>query len=214
MRLLVVEDHRPTLDAIVTVIQERRSSWSLSSACSIAEALQLIAGAQARFDVALVDMHLEAALSSAAGSGGTRCIAVLEALVAQGTPALVLTNSNERSDFIDAIHAGARGYLLKHARPDRILEAVEAVARGESPLASEMATYLLPQREDATVRLTPREQDVLLAISRGLTYSECAEALRLKLGTVQGYVKTIYAKLDVTNKAEASAWAQRRGLLG
>ncbi len=201
-RVLVLEDHEGTREGLVRALSER-TAFVVIGVATPAAALDL-----ARKDsiaVALVDLRL----------GRERGCDAIRELVARGVPCVALTVVNDEAEVLGALRAGARGYLLKSDPIERLVTAIDEALRGDVPVSSAVAGHLVRaiQPVDLPVPLTPRERDVLLALARGLTYAECARLLEVSTGTVQSYVKTLYAKLDVTSKTEACAWAMRHGLV-
>jgi DNA-binding NarL/FixJ family response regulator len=136
---------------------------------------------------------------------------------------LMLTMLDDRSVFA-AMRAGARGYLLKGAEGEETLRAIRAVANGETIFSPGVAEQVLqyftagppsgPDQEALFPELTPREQEILELLARGLTNQEIADRLVLSPKTVRNQVSTIYSKLQVANRAEAIIKAREAGLGG
>jgi DNA-binding NarL/FixJ family response regulator len=139
---------------------------------------------------------------------------------------VVLTVFEDPDAIVEAICAGADGYLLKNARARALLEAVRAVADGGAPLSSTVARKMLdvvrvlaptrsaPARSaPSRLDLTEREQQVLRALVDGLSYKQTGDALGISLGTVRSHVTAIYGKLQVHNVAEAVNRAMRKRLV-
>lgn len=136
---------------------------------------------------------------------------------------VVLTAHGERSMALEALQAGASGYLLK-GNPQELPHAIRTAASGGSVIAPAIARFLLdqvrvlqdplepPEPEHIRDILTKRETEVLSLLAKGLTYDDAARVLGISLGTVQSHVKSLYRKLEVSSKAEAAAEAVRRGL--
>jgi len=171
--------------------------------------------AQGGVDVVVVDLQLP----DLPGAELTREIARMDP-----APAIVvLTAHGERATALQALQAGASGYLLKGC-PDELPKAVQVAASGGSHIAPAIARYLLdeirglkeapPPGDHGDVRndLTKRETEVLSLLAKGLTYEDAARVLGISLGTIQSHVKSLYRKLEVSSKAEAAAEAVRRGL--
>jgi DNA-binding NarL/FixJ family response regulator len=128
---------------------------------------------------------------------------------------LVLTMFDEDESVFQAMRAGARGYLLKGADQEDIVRAVQAVARGESPLAPKAAHAVLSARAEArpaTVELTDREREVLELVARGRNNTEIARELFISGKTVRNHVSNVFAKLQVTDRAQAIVRAREAGL--
>jgi DNA-binding NarL/FixJ family response regulator len=137
---------------------------------------------------------------------------------------VVLTVFEDPAAIVEAVSAGADGYLLKKARAREVLDGIRAVADGGSPLTPDVARTILdlvktlkptaasgpaPSRFD----LTEREQEVLRALVNGLTYKETADRLGISLGTVRTHILAIYRKLQVHSAAEAVSRAVRQRLV-
>ncbi|MFM2410947.1 MAG: hypothetical protein RL481_1775 [Pseudomonadota bacterium] len=134
---------------------------------------------------------------------------------------LVVTMFAEHHKVIDAIKAGARGYVLKDQRLQMCVSAIREVRQGGSPISPIIARLLLkelrfPNRselEPLAEPLTEREMETLHLLARGYTDGECGELLGISPHTVGTYVKNIYRKLEVRSRAEAVFEATNRGLL-
>ncbi len=132
---------------------------------------------------------------------------------------LMMTMLHDRASTLASFEAGAHGYLLKDSPPERIVAAIREAVQGESPISPSVAKHLLHafQRDTALpadgTALTPREQDVLHMLSRGLSYAEAASALSLSIHTFRDHIKAIYRKLDVNSKTEAIFEARQSGLI-
>jgi DNA-binding NarL/FixJ family response regulator len=131
-----------------------------------------------------------------------------------GSHVLVLTTYETDREVLDAIDAGATGYLLKDAPRDELFRAVRAAARGEAVLSPSVATRLVSQvREPLREPLSQRELDVLKLVARGTTNREAASRLYISEATVKTHLLHIYSKLGVNDRAAAVAEAFDRGLL-
>jgi DNA-binding NarL/FixJ family response regulator len=129
---------------------------------------------------------------------------------------LVLTTYDSDTDVVPAIEAGATGYLLKDSPRDELFRAVRAASRGESVLASSVATRLMSQLRTpapSAEALSDRELEVLSLIAQGETNRGAAARLFISEATVKTHLLHIYAKLDVNDRAAAVATAFERGLL-
>ena len=136
---------------------------------------------------------------------------------------LVLTGSGEEHDVVDAIMAGACGYLLKDATGDEIVEAVRAAAAGQSVIDRSVAGRLLAQvggqTDDAGpgdaigAVLTERELDVLKLVAVGKENNQIAQALFISPKTVQNHISSILAKLQLQNRIQAAVHAVRGGIV-
>jgi DNA-binding NarL/FixJ family response regulator len=139
------------------------------------------------------------------------------------TAVLVVTVSTGEADVVEALEAGAAGYLLKDSEPAEIVRAVEAAMSGDAPLSPRVARLVVQRARmtpgggasAATVavdRLTDRERDVLRLLAGGLDNREIAQTLFLSPTTVKRHVSSIVVKLGVSNRVQAAIWAVRAGL--
>ena len=137
---------------------------------------------------------------------------------------VVLTVFEEPTAILEAVCAGADGYLLKKARARELIDGIQAVAEGGSPLTSNVARKVLELlralgapasggQPVGRLDLTGREQDVLRALVDGLSYKQAADHLGISLGTVRSHITSIYRKLQVHNVAEAVSRALRQRLV-
>jgi DNA-binding NarL/FixJ family response regulator len=134
---------------------------------------------------------------------------------------VVTTIYSDDTHLFDAIAAGAKGYLLKDQDSEALAHHLKRIDRGEPPISPSIARRMLdyfrvnpPTSEDqiSEVALTPRETEVLRLIGRGLRVAEASNVLGISSHTVADYVKSIYAKLNISSRAEAGLEAARRGL--
>jgi len=166
------------------------------------------------YDVLLCDLGLPD------GNGAT--LIRQEALTGRDTDILVITIFANQNKVLDAIRAGARGYLLKDERIEDCIEAIRNIRRGGSPISPIIARQLLGQiapLPSAAIAplaspLSEREYEVLNLLSRGFSNAECAEILTVTANTIGTHVKNIYRKLEVNSRAEALFEASSQGLLG
>jgi DNA-binding NarL/FixJ family response regulator len=166
------------------------------------------------YDVLLCDLGLP-------DGDGARLIRQ-EALTGRDTDILVITIFANQNKVLDAIRAGARGYLLKDERIEDCIEAIRNIRRGGSPISPIIARQLLGQiapdptdtRPPPASPLSEREYEVLNLLSRGFSNAECAEILTVSANTIGTHVKNIYRKLEVNSRAEALYEASIQGFLG
>ena len=128
---------------------------------------------------------------------------------------LVLTSFSDRERILDAVDAGAVGYLLKDAPPDELLRGIRAVARGESPLSPKAAQALLAARKERVEvqDLSPRETEVLILVAKGLANKQVAQQLGISEKTVKAHLVSVFQRIGVSDRTQAAVWAHRRGLL-
>jgi DNA-binding NarL/FixJ family response regulator len=188
----------------------------VGQAASGEEAIEMVL--DLRPDVVLMDLRLP-------GISGVEAIEQL-GLLAPATRVLVLTRS-EQNRVVEAIVAGASGYILKSAAPDAIIAAVIATAAGESVLSSQVAGKLLErirerdipvtadsQKAALAIRgaLTPRELEIFTRLASGESNQDIGRSLSLSTNTVSNHIASILAKLHLDNRIQAAVQAVRSGL--
>ncbi|MFC9294782.1 response regulator [Streptomyces sp. NPDC057011] len=132
-------------------------------------------------------------------------------------PAVVVITTFDLDEYVyGALRAGARGFLLKDTGPDLLAQAVRSASDGEALIAPSVTVRLLrafadlPAGRPAAQPVSPvtaREEQVLLAVARGLTNTEIADALRISLSTVKTHLASLMAKLGARNRVEIAMWA-------
>jgi DNA-binding NarL/FixJ family response regulator len=129
---------------------------------------------------------------------------------------VVITTFDLDEYVYGALRAGARGFLLKDAGPELLAQAVRSAADGEALIAPSVTVRLLrafadvPAGQPAAQPISPvtaREEEVLLAVARGLTNTEIADALHISLSTVKTHLASLMAKLGARNRVEIAMWA-------
>jgi DNA-binding NarL/FixJ family response regulator len=131
-----------------------------------------------------------------------------------GVKVVILTSFADRDQILDALDAGAAGYLLKDADPDELARGIRAAARGESPLAPRAATAVLQARRRSRpgAELTDREREVLTLVGEGLPNKLIARSLGISEKTVKTHVTRIFQAIGVTDRTQAALWVQRHGV--
>lgn len=149
-----------------------------------------------------------------------------------GVEVLIFTIFDEEEKVLEAIRAGAAGYLLKGATADKIVEAIKDVRAGGTVIQPSLARRLLrhfnpamprvptpptgipqAQAEEDTPALTDRESEILELIAKGLSNTEAGRVLGISAATIRTHLEHIYAKLEVTNRVEAVTEGIRKGLI-
>ncbi len=168
---------------------------------SAEEALQHLPTAKP--DVILMDINL-------GGMDGIECVRRLTVLMPQAQ-VLMLTVFEDPEQIFRALSAGASGYLLKRLPPKKLLEAIEEVLAGGSPMSASIARKVVqsfkttPARGDEAGDLSQRERSVLDGLAEGLAYKQIADQLGVSIHTVRNYIRRIYEKLHVRTRTEAVA---------
>lgn len=161
-----------------------------------------------RPDVVLMDINLPGML-------GTECVRRLKA-VAPDLPVLMLTVYDDSEQIFKSLMSGATGYLLKRTPKDKLLEAIREITSGGVPMSRQIARRVVqyfqevsqmeatPKRAPEVETLTDREGQVLALLAKGHAYKEIADLLNISFETVRSYVRTIYDKLHVHSRTEAT----------
>jgi DNA-binding NarL/FixJ family response regulator len=165
------------------------------------------------WDVVLMDIELP-------GMSGIECTRQIKA-EHPGVQVVMLTVFEDRANLLQAICAGADGYLLKKT-PAQLLEQLRAVVAGGSPLSAGVARAVIdvvrqveagPRAGASNVGFTPREREVLACLVQGMSYKGVAVLLDISIDTVRSHIRSIYRKLQVNNVAEAVGRTIRDRLL-
>jgi len=134
---------------------------------------------------------------------------------------LILSASGEQQDVLEAVKAGATGYLVKSASREELIEAVRRVARGDTVFTPGLAGLVLgeyrrllegPAEDPLAPKLTDRETEVLRLVAKGMSYKQIAERLFLSHRTVQNHVQNTLRKLQMHNRVELTRYAIEQGL--
>jgi DNA-binding NarL/FixJ family response regulator len=131
------------------------------------------------------------------------------------TRIVVLTSFSDRERILDALDAGAIGYLLKDAEPEELIQGIKAAARGESPLAPKAAGAVLQARVDSRPieELSAREREVLVLVGSGIPNKQIARRLGISEKTVKVHLTNVFRRIGVEDRTQAALWAERHGLL-
>jgi DNA-binding NarL/FixJ family response regulator len=129
---------------------------------------------------------------------------------------VILTSFSDREQILDALDAGAIGYLLKDAGPAELIDGVRAAARGESPLHPKAARELLTRRDAPPAAtapdLTAREREILALIAEGLPNKRIAMQLGISEKTVKAHLTSVFNSLGVSDRTQAALWAREHGI--
>lgn len=207
--ILVVDDHPIVREGMVAILESQADFNVVAEAGNGAEALELYKRHSP--NVVIMDLQMP----------GTDGVAGIQGIRAHDPDAkiVVLTAYDTDERILQAVQAGARGYLLKGAPRDDIFRAVRVVNLGGSLLEPAVAGKLLShvggimRGENKDDELTSRELDVLRLMSKGLRNKEIATELFITERTVKFHANSIYQKLDVNGRTEAVSRAIQRGLV-
>ncbi len=199
IRIVVVDDDQAVREGLKMLINGTPGFTCIDALGSGEEALEAIPLLQP--DVVLMDINLP-------GIDGIECILTLKA----PHPAIqfiMLTIFEDTDAVFNSLSAGASGYLLKQTTPARLLEAIQDVHRGGSPMTGEIARKVVQSFHNLSSninlihRLTKREEEILGLLARGYLYKEIAAKLFISVETVRTHIRNIYEKLQVRTRTEA-----------
>lgn len=206
IRIVVTDDHPVVRDGLVAILSTQSDFAVVGDAASGQATLDLARALQP--DIALLDLEMP-------DMDGVETLRQLHS-VAPTTRVIIFTAFDTDERILSAVRAGAQGYLLKGAPRNDIFQAIRVVFSGGSLLEPMIAQKLLRQvsREaPADTALTPREQDVLRLLARGLQNKEIAIELGITGRTTKFHVGSLLRKLGAGNRTEAVAIAAQRGLI-
>jgi RNA polymerase sigma factor (sigma-70 family) len=202
----IVEDNDKLRGTLARVLNRADGFHCASQYANAEDALKDLP--QARPDVVLMDINLP-------GMNGVECVRQLKTLIPE-IQVMMLTVYEDTENIFNALAAGASGYLLKRTTSKELLEAIQEVRRGGSPMSMHIARKVVQSFQksaaslQATENLSEREQQVLDLLSQGLIYKEIADKLAISYETVHTYIRRIYEKLQVRTRTEAVAKFLRR----
>ena len=209
-RVLLVDDHHLFRTGLRTQLEEAGVDVVGEAQTGAAALTEIRATAP---DVVVMDLNMP-------GISGIEAIRQI-AVVAPRTRVLVLTASDEDADVMEAIMAGACGYLLKDASITELLAGIRAAAAGESLVSPAIASKVLhrlretglePREETAPSQLSDREMQVLRLIASGQDNAQIAAELHISPKTVKNHISNILMKLQIENRIQAAVFAVRSGL--
>ena len=199
VRVAVLEDDPITRESLVALVDR---SADLSCIASWANAEDAIKDFDRHVpDVFLVDINLP-------GESGIAAVATLKAAHPE-MQVLMLTTYEDPDSIFDSLRSGASGYLLKRSAARELVPAIHEVLTGGAPMSPQIArkvvTYFHPaQRATPEMQsLTPREQEILGCLAKGLLYKEIADQLGISVSTVRAHLHAVYGKLQVQSRTEA-----------
>ncbi|HHJ15127.1 MAG TPA: response regulator transcription factor [Gammaproteobacteria bacterium] len=208
--LILVEDDADVRERLAQLIVQHDSFELLAAAGDVAEGLAALA--KHRPDILLTDLGLPD------GSG----IEIIKAIDEQNLDceAMVISGFQDEHRVFSALEAGAKAYILKHDKSQKITDAILNMMNGGAPISPVIARLMLRRfqaplqnEHDLPEALTPRQIDILKLVSQGFSSREIAEKLGIRYYTVTTHIKNIYNKLQVNSRTEALYEAGRLGLL-
>jgi DNA-binding NarL/FixJ family response regulator len=204
IRVLVADDHAVLRDGLALVLESVSDISVVAFAADGYEAVALTASHDP--DVVLMDLEMP----EVDGIEATRRICA----VSSRARVLILTSFSDRESILEALDAGAIGYLLKDAEPERVIAGIRSAACGESPLTPSIARTVLEERvrSSPTDELTKREREVLCLIAAGLSNKRLARRLGISEKTVKAHLTSVFRRIGVADRTQAAMWALRHGL--
>ena len=206
VRVMLVDDHTLFRRGLAELLQGRMGIEVVAATAGATEAARLTQ--ETRPDVLLLDLNLPP-------HGGLALLRTLQDYGWTG-PTLILTVSDSEDDLANALHAGARGYLLKDMEPEDVTDAILRAVRGETVVAPVMTMKLVEllqpgrqskTRENLLGQLTEREREILKHLAQGMSNKAIARALDISYDTVKLHVRHILSKLNFTSRVEAAVFA-------
>lgn len=211
IRVLLVDDHTLFRSGIKSLLSRNADFEVVGEAGDGLEGIKRAKSLQP--DVVLMDLHMP-------GIGGREAVKVLAEEVPECN-VLMLTVSEDADDLIEAIRAGARGYLLKNIDTEALLNAIRAAARGEAVVSAQMTGKLLTgvrsmgkdgaSTADEKEKLSPREREIIALLAKGVSNKEMARTLNVAESTVKIHVQNILKKLHLTSRVQAAVYAVEHG---
>jgi len=199
INIAVVEDVRGTRENLTELLRRSPGLNCVGAFASGEDALKKLPPLAP--DVVLMDINLP-------GMNGVQCTAQLKALLPK-TQFLMLTAYDNSDLIFESLRSGASGYLMKNTVPDEIIQAIEQVHAGGSPMSMSIARKVVSHFQEIKKpstefeQLTPREMEILSLLAKGFLYKEIADQLQISLHTVRGHVHLVYEKLHVQSRSEA-----------
>jgi DNA-binding NarL/FixJ family response regulator len=212
VRVLVADDQEIVRTGLAMILDAHPDIEVVAQAGDGRTAIAL--ARQLRPDVCLLDIRMP----DMNGIEATRALAGPD--VADPIAVVVITTFDLDEYVHGALKAGARGFLLKDAGPELLIQAIQAAAAGDALIAPTVTVRLLaafaesgvaPSLSQPITPLTTREEDVLVTVARGLTNTEIADELHITLSTVKTHLGALMAKLGARNRVELAMWAYETG---
>ena len=205
IRVAIVDDHAVVRQGLAQLLSSEDDIEIVGTATNGDEAHTLLSTVSP--DVYLMDLSMP----EVDGVEATRRIVA----DAPEVNVVVLTSFADRQRILDALEAGASGYLLKDGDPAQVADAIRAAAAGNSPLDPKAARVLLDARREqqpaiaAADRLTAREREVLDLVGQGLANKQIARRLGIAERTVKAHLTSVFQAIGVTDRTQAALWAQK-----
>lgn len=203
IRVMLVDDHAIVRQGLERLFDTVDDIEVVAMATNGNEAVSM--AAEHEPDVILMDLSMP----ELDGVEATRRIRASES----SARIVVLTSFGEETRILDALNAGAHGYLLKHVAPDDLINAVRAAHAGDAPLDPRAGRVLLESRRGGSAtrqdELTDREMEVLKLVGEGMANKQIARKLGISERTVKAHLTSIFQRLNVSDRVQAALWSQQ-----
>lgn len=212
IRILLCDDHAMFRQGLKSILETEDSFRVIGEAATGREAVRY--ALEIRPDVTIMDIQMP----------DLDGVAAAKAILAEDSSAKVIILTMYRQDtyVFEAIKVGARGYMLKDADANDLIEAIYKVAQGETLLNADLASSILDEfkkvkqlpdhPEHKLSDLTEREADILRFLAQGASNQEIAEALQVSEKTIRNRLSEIFSKLRLNNRTQAALYALREGI--
>jgi DNA-binding NarL/FixJ family response regulator len=210
IHIILIEDNPSYREVIGFTLADEPDLELVASYGAAEAALTALENESNHPDLILLDIHLP-------GMSGVECIPLLRERC-PNTRIIMLTQSNNEADVVQAIQLGAEGYLLKSSSIEEIIRGIQSVNAGEAFLDHGVAKFIVKamhsrQANQILIKLSAREKEILILLGEGFLKKQIADQLGIGFHTVGDHVKSIYHKLNVPNAPAAISKAYRSGIL-
>lgn len=216
IRILLVDDHSLFRSGIKSLLESQDDFEVVGEASNGLDGVKR--AKQLKPDIVLLDLHMPV-------TSGLEALQIITEEVPE-TEVLMLTVSEDGQDLIQALRSGARGYLLKNIEIDFLVDSIHRAVRGESVMSPQMSTKLMDsvrkpmpepvmeeKEQKQTVKLTPRESEIIIMLAQGESNKSIARTLDLAESTVKIHVQGILRKLNISSRVQAAVYAVEHGLI-
>lgn len=212
IRILLVDDHSLFRNGIKSLLESQEGFEVIGEASDGLDGVKR--AKQLKPDLILLDLHMP-------GVNGLEALQMLSEDLPE-TKVLMLTVSEDSQDLMQALRSGAQGYLLKNIEIDFLVDSIHRAMKGESVMSPQMSATLIDavrepvvekKPEKQTIKLTPRESEIIIMLAGGESNKSIARNLNLAESTVKIHVQGILRKLNISSRVQAAVYAVEHGLV-